>query len=100
MVVEDKDGVVNDVPEPRDAPPDAAAYQLIVPLETAADKSTVPVPQFEPSVTLEIEGTAVTVPLTETVVDVVVLALSRLWVVETVISPLGEPLEAAAVTRT
>ena len=93
MVVEDKDGVVNDVPDPREVPPDAAEYQLIVPLETAVDKSTVPVPQFEPSVTLDIEGIAVTAALTETVVDVVVLALSRLWAVETVISPLDEPLE-------
>ena len=50
-MVDDREGVVNDVPDPREVPSDAAVYQLIVPLDTAADKSTVPVPQFDPSVT-------------------------------------------------
>ena len=66
MVVEDKDGVVNDVPEPRDAPPDAAAYQLIVPLETTADKSTVPVPQVAQSAfTVPVVGSTDSCPMLE-----------------------------------
>ena len=37
--------VVKDVPVPKDAPPDAAAYQFMVPALAVAPKVTVPVPQ-------------------------------------------------------
>ena len=60
------DGVVKDVPDPNEAPPVAAAYQFTVPLDTDALKSTVPVPQFAPSVTEDTEGLAVTVAFAET----------------------------------
>ena len=43
-------GVVNDVPVPNDEPPDADAYQLIVPAEAAAPSVTAPVPVLEPGV--------------------------------------------------
>ena len=42
--------MVNDVPVPRDAPPVAAAYQLMVPAEAVAPRVTVPVPQVDPGV--------------------------------------------------
>ena len=35
------------VPVPKDVPPVAAAYQLIVPADAVAPKATVPVPQVE-----------------------------------------------------
>src|SRR5512140_3150743 len=54
-------GVVNDVPVPRDAPPVAAAYQLIVPAEAVAPRVTVPVPQVDPGVVVRIVGTVLTV---------------------------------------
>jgi hypothetical protein len=49
-VVVDKLGVVKLVPVPKEAPPVAAAYQLMVPAEALASKVTVPAPQREPSV--------------------------------------------------
>ena len=42
--------MVNLVPMPSDEPPVEAEYQLIVPALAVAPKSTVPVPQCEPSV--------------------------------------------------
>ena len=39
------DGVVNEVPVPKEEPPDDAAYQLIVPADAVAPSATVPVPQ-------------------------------------------------------
>ena len=44
------DGVVKDPPEPRLAPPEDAAYQLIVPPEAIAERATVPVPHRLPPV--------------------------------------------------
>ena len=45
MVVVVKEGVANEVPVAKDAPPVAAAYQLIVPAEAVAVSVTVPVLQ-------------------------------------------------------
>ena len=44
------------VPVPRLAPPDDAAYQLIVPAEAVAPNVTVPVPQLLPGVVPVIVG--------------------------------------------
>jgi hypothetical protein len=52
---------VKSVPLPKDAPPVAAAYQLIVPPLDVAPKSTVPVPQRLPGVVAVIVGMAFTV---------------------------------------
>ena len=54
-------GVVKLVPVPRLDPPDAAAYQLIVPAEAVAPKVTVPVPQILPGVVPVIVGIGLTV---------------------------------------
>ena len=64
-------GVVNDVPVPRDAPPVAAAYQLMVPAEAVAPRVTVPVPQVDPGVTSVIVGMVLKVPVTAVLVAVV-----------------------------
>jgi hypothetical protein len=61
------EGVVKDVPVPREAPPVRAAYQLIVPAEAAAPRLTVPVPQSEAGVELVIVGVALTVATVEAV---------------------------------
>ena len=50
-------------------PPEAAAYQFIVPELAVADSATVPVPQREPGVTAVIEGVATTVIFTVAVVE-------------------------------
>jgi hypothetical protein len=50
-VVAESDGVVKDVPDPRDDPPVAAAYQLIAPAEEVAPNVTVPVPHLDAGVT-------------------------------------------------
>ena len=63
--------MVNDVPVPRDAPPVAAAYQLMVPAEAVAPRVTVPVPQVDPGVVVAIVGMAFTVAVTA-VLDAVV----------------------------
>lgn len=55
-MVDDKLGVVNEVPVPSEAPPDAAAYQFIVPADAVAPKATVPVPHLEPLVVPVIIG--------------------------------------------
>ena len=57
-------GVVNDVPVPRDEPPDDAAYQLIVPDEAVAPNVTVPVPHLEPGVVPVMVGIVFTVAVT------------------------------------
>ena len=56
--------MVNEVPVPRDAPPVAAAYQLMVPAEAVAPRVTVPVPQVDPGVVVAIVGMAFTVAMT------------------------------------
>ena len=44
-MVEEIEGVVNDVPAPNEAPPVEAAYQLSVPLEAVAPRLKAPLPQ-------------------------------------------------------
>ena len=67
--------MVNDVPVPRDAPPVAVAYQLMVPAEAVAPSVTVPVPQVDPGVTRVIVGIVFTVAVTA-VLDAVVHPLA------------------------
>ena len=50
------DGVVKEVPDPKDEPPVKAAYQLIVPADAVAPSITVPDPQREPGVVPVIVG--------------------------------------------
>ena len=64
-------GVVKLVPVPRDVPPVAAAYQLIVPALAVAPRTTVPVPHLEPGVVPVIVGIALTVAITAVLVAVV-----------------------------
>ena len=63
-MVEDILGVVNDVPVPKDTPPEDAAYQLIVPALAVAPNATVPVPHLESGVVPVIVGIAFTVAIT------------------------------------
>ncbi len=56
--------MVNDIPVPSEAPPVAAAYQLIVPAEAVAPRVTVPDPHTDPGVVPVIAGTAFTVAAT------------------------------------
>ena len=60
----DIDGVVKDVPVPKEAPPVEAAYQLMVPALAVAPNTTVPVPQREPGVVPVMVGTVLTVAVT------------------------------------
>ncbi len=64
MVVAAIEGVVNETPVPSDAPPVAAAYQLIVPADALAPRVTVPVPHTEPGVVPVIAGIGLTVATT------------------------------------
>jgi hypothetical protein len=72
-VVDDIDGVANVVPDPKLAPPDAAAYQLIVPADAVAARVTAPVPQTLPGVVPVIVGTALTVKAEEPLAPVLPL---------------------------
>ena len=63
-------GVVYEVPVPRDEPPVAAAYQLMVPADAVALSNTVPVPPLLPSVVDVIEGISLTVAFIEVLADV------------------------------
>ena len=63
MVVE-IEGVVNVVPVPSEAPPVAAANQLIVPAEAVASNETVPVAHRLSGEVLVIVGIALTVAIT------------------------------------
>ncbi len=65
-MVEEIEGVVNDVPVPKLDPPEEAAYQLrvAVPLEAVAPKLKVPAPQREAGVEEAMVGTALTVATT------------------------------------
>ena len=69
------DGVVKLVPVPRLAPPDRAAYQLMVPAEAVAANVTVPVPQLLPGVVPVIVGIVFMVATTA-VLDPVVQPLA------------------------
>ena len=57
------DGVVKEVPVPKEEPPEEAAYQFNVadPLDAVAESVTVPVPQREPPVEVEMLGVALIV---------------------------------------
>jgi hypothetical protein len=74
-VVDEIEGVLKLVPEPSEAPPVAAAYQLMVPAEAVTPKITAPVPQLEPGVVPVIVGTAFMVAVTA-VLDAVVHPLA------------------------
>ncbi len=65
------DAVVKLVPVPKLDPPEAAAYQFIVPALATAPKVTVPVPQREPGVVAVMVGMSFTVASTD-VLDAVV----------------------------
>ena len=67
MVVDERLGVVKDVPVPREDPPVNAAYQSIVPAEAVAPKVTVPVPQIDAGVVPVMVSNSFTV--TEAVVE-------------------------------
>jgi hypothetical protein len=69
--VEDIEEVVKLVPVPNDAPPLAAAYQLIVPAEVVAPSVTVPVPHLDAGAVPVIVGIVFIVAVTA-VLDVVV----------------------------
>ena len=75
LVVDEIEGVVKEVPVPSDAPPVAAAYQLIVPADAVAERVTVPVPQFEPGVEAVMVGIALIVAVIEVLEPVVQPAL-------------------------
>ena len=64
-------GVVKLVPVPKLEPPDAAAYQLIVPALADAPKVTVPASHLEFAVVPEMVGVVLTVAATEVLVPVV-----------------------------
>ncbi len=71
-------GVVKDVPVPRDAPPVADAYQLMVPADAVAPKVTVPASHLAAGVVPAMVGmglivTVITLPLSEHVLDVTTL---------------------------
>ena len=66
-------GVVNEVPVPNELPPVEAAYQLMVPADEDAPKTTVPVPHLEAGVVPVMVGTVLTVATTAVLVLVVQL---------------------------
>ena len=55
-MVEEIEGVVNEVPVPNKVPPLEAENQLIVPAEGLAPKFTVPLPQLLPGVVETVVG--------------------------------------------
>ena len=65
------DGVIKLVPVPKLAPPDAAAYQLMVPADAVAPNVAVPVPQILAGVVPVMVGTALTVAITAVLLAVV-----------------------------
>ena len=66
-------GVLNVVPVPKEEPPEAAAYQLIVPAEALAPRLTTPDPHLELSVVVFIVGVLFIVAVTEVLLIVVQL---------------------------
>ena len=57
-------GVVNDVPVPKDEPPDKAAYQFNMPALAVAPIITVPVSHREPVIVFNTVGVALTIAST------------------------------------
>jgi len=64
-------GVVKLVPVPNEEPPVEDAYQLMVPTEAVAPRSTVPVPILEPGVVLVIVGIEFIAAVMAVLLDVV-----------------------------
>ena len=62
--MDDIDGVTKLVPVPKLAPPDAAAYQLMVPADAVAPRVTVPLIQTPEGVVPVMVGTVLTVAIT------------------------------------
>ena len=60
----ESEGVVYVVPVPNEAPPEAAAYQLMVPDDAVAPKLTVPVPHLLRGVVPVMVGFGLTVAVT------------------------------------
>ena len=69
--MDDIDGVIKLVPVPKLAPPDAAAYQLIVPADAVAPRVTVPLTQTPAGVVPAMVGTVFTVAITAVLLAVV-----------------------------
>ena len=65
------DGVIKLVPVPKLDPPDAAAYQLMVPADAVAPNVAVPVPQILAGVVPVMVGTVLTVATTAVLLAVV-----------------------------
>ena len=65
------DGVIKLVPVPKLAPPEAAAYQLMVPADAVAPNVAVPVPQILTGVVPVMVGTELTVAITAVLLAVV-----------------------------
>lgn len=59
--MEDRLGVVNEIPVPNEVPPVEAEYQLITPEDAVAPKVTVPAPQRTPGVVPVMVATVLTV---------------------------------------
>ena len=74
-MLDDREGVVKEVPVPSEEPPLEAAYQLIVPADAVAPRATVPELQITPGVVPVIVGTVYIYALTD-VLDAVVQPLS------------------------
>ena len=69
--MDDIDGVTKLVPVPKLAPPDAAAYQLMVPADAVAPRVTVPLIQTPEGVVPVMVGTVLTVAITAVLLAVV-----------------------------
>ena len=80
-------GVVNEMPVPKEVPPELESYQFKVPLLIAAPSVTVPASQVDPLVTDVIIGLGVTVILT---LSVLVHPLSSVPVTVYVVVEFGE----------
>ena len=63
-------GVVNEVPVPKEDPPEAAAYQFKVPALALAPSTTVPASHREAGVVELIVGVVLTVAITELLVEI------------------------------
>ena len=69
MVVEERLGVVKEVPVPSEVPPEAAAYQFKVPALALAPSTTVPASQREAGVVEFTLGVVLTVAMTEVLAE-------------------------------
>ena len=74
-MLEEIDGVVNQVPVPSDEPPEEAAYQLTMPALVVAPKVSVPESQTDEAAVPVMDGIAFTVAATA-VLDAVVQPLA------------------------